>query len=141
MTTNRIKYVPGCLLAITLITACAGDDMLHETTEDTAERHGKMVEHSAPKPLIARIVDDFVARSGAQRDQVFIRRAESVTWGDPSLGCPEPGMAYPQVIVDGYWVELEHNGRLHDYRVDGSGNFKLCTQKNRRNPVPGGGAT
>ena len=120
--------------------ACAGDGSQGEKRSEPRETPRKMIQHNAPAALISQVTDDLVARTGAQRDQIFIRRAEAVTWNDGSLGCPEPGMAYPQVIVDGYWIELEHSGQIYDYRAGRGGQFKLCTQKNRMKPVPGGGA-
>jgi len=31
---------------------------------------------------------------------------DAVTWPDTSLGCPKPGMMYPQVLVEGVLVQL-----------------------------------
>ena len=42
------------------------------------------------------------------------------------LGCPLPGMVYPQVVVDGYQVIVEADGRTYDYRGSGVGKFRLC---------------
>ena len=40
---------------------------------------------------------------------------------NPGLGCPEPGLVYPQVITPGYQVLLEADGERFDYRVDEGG--------------------
>ncbi len=90
-----------------------------------------------PETLMNAIIDDAMARSNAGRTEMVVRRAAAVTWGDPSLGCPEPGMAYPQVVVGGFWVELEHAGRIYDYRATTRGDFKLCEQPTRTPGQPG----
>jgi hypothetical protein len=35
-----------------------------------------------------------------------VRKVQKTTWPDTSLGCPEEGMAYAQVTVDGYRIVL-----------------------------------
>jgi hypothetical protein len=73
------------------------------------------------------IVADAANRAGVTPDQVVVVSAESVTFPDGGLGCPEPGMAYTQMLVDGYKIVLEANGITYDYRGSGT-NFRLCTQ-------------
>lgn len=52
--------------------------------------------------------------------------AESVTWPDGSLGCPEPGQMYTQALVDGYQVIVEVGGTRYDYRVGSGTDVRLC---------------
>lgn len=65
-------------------------------------------------------------RTGAERQAVSVTRDEAVTWPDGSLGCPQPGMVYPQVLIDGYWVVLALGETSYDYRADERGRFLLC---------------
>ncbi len=51
-------------------------------------------------------------------DQVEIRSVEQREWSDSSLGCPEPGRAYMQVITPGYKVILFANGREYEYHTN-----------------------
>jgi len=81
----------------------------------------------APAALLERIRADVVQRSGATRQEVVIVRDEAVVWPDGSLGCPEPGVAYLQVQIDGYWVVAQVGDMRYDYRVDAEGRFRLCT--------------
>ena len=65
---------------------------------------------------------------------IYIVRAEQATWSDSSLGCPEPGMLYAQVLTTGIWLVLFHQGQEFDYRVtDNSG--ELCTQAQQQEPL------
>jgi hypothetical protein len=61
----------------------------------------------------------------APRD-VQLVSVEPVTWDDTSLGCPEPDMAYAQVIVEGWLVTLEAEGKVYTYHTDGMARFVLC---------------
>jgi hypothetical protein len=48
-------------------------------------------------------------------------RAESVEWPDASLGCPEAGKAYAQVITPGYRVVLRVGEREYELHTDQAG--------------------
>jgi hypothetical protein len=52
---------------------------------------------------------------------------EEVTWPDSSLGCPEPGMVYAQVLTPGYRFKLQSGGKLYEYHT-GKSVVKLCQQ-------------
>lgn len=54
-----------------------------------------------------------------------LKSIEARSWPDSSLGCPQPGMSYMQVITPGYIVLLEANGSVHEVHVAG-GNAVPC---------------
>ena len=66
-----------------------------------------------------RAVDDLVARLGVTREAVETVSVEAHTWSDASLGLPEPGMAYAQVLTDGFIVTLRSTGKTYVYHVAG----------------------
>ena len=51
-------------------------------------------------------------------DEVTALAVEAVEWPDSSLGCPEPGNAYLQVLTPGYRVVLEAGGQQVTYHTD-----------------------
>jgi hypothetical protein len=79
-----------------------------------------------PEAILDSILADAAQRSGVEAADIAVTRAESVTWSDGSLDCPEPGMSYTQALVDGYHVVLDADGEELDYRVTASGSFVLC---------------
>jgi hypothetical protein len=44
---------------------------------------------------------------------------ESVEWSDASLGCPEPGKSYAQVITPGYRIVLRVGEKEYELHTDG----------------------
>ena len=90
---------------------------------------------SAPAALVDRLRADLSRRTGVAAADILIVSARAMQWNDGSLGCPQPGMAYFQMIVDGYWVILEAQGRQYDYRTGQGGAFMLCE---RPPATPGG---
>jgi hypothetical protein len=87
-----------------------------------------------PAEFLEAVIADAADRAGVPTDRVHVIRAGSVQWRDGSLGCPEPGMMYMQMIVDGYRLEVEARGTTYDYRLDGQGHFVLCEQPGRQPP-------
>ena len=76
---------------------------------------------AAPDP-VAEAVRRFVATArGVDLAEVRFVTLEAVTWPDSSLGCPEPGQLYLQVLTPGYRVVVEVGGdplTVHTDRSD-----------------------
>jgi len=83
-----------------------------------------------PEGILSEIISDLVERSGSERADIQLVRAEAAVWDDGSLGCPEPGEFYIQILINGYWVVLEVEGVVYDYRVTDKGSFKMCKSGN-----------
>jgi hypothetical protein len=79
-----------------------------------------------PDDFVAMIVAHLSDDVGQPAAAVRVERVERVTWPDGALGCPEPGMAYTQALVDGYRVILTVGGQRYDYRVGRGGVFRRC---------------
>jgi hypothetical protein len=63
---------------------------------------------------------------GVPAEQVTVASLEAVEWSDGSLGCPEAGMAYIQVIVPGYRLVLDAAGAVLEYHTDTRGSVTYC---------------
>jgi hypothetical protein len=84
-----------------------------------------------PPELQEKITADLEARSGAPRATFTLVRAEPMIWSDGSLGCPQPGLFYTQVLEEGYWIVWQVDGREYDYRATQRGTFILCEKGTR----------
>lgn len=56
---------------------------------------------------------------GVEARALNVVAVEAVTWGDTSLGCPQPGMMYAQVMTPGWRVTVEHakEGKRYDVHM------------------------
>ena len=54
-------------------------------------------------------------------DEVSVVSFEAVEWPDASLGCPEPGMMYAQVVSPGYRFLLQAGGTEYEVHTDQTG--------------------
>jgi hypothetical protein len=56
----------------------------------------------------------------AQANEFTVVAIEPTQWSDSSLGCRKPGSMYAEVIMNGYTVVLERQGKRHQVNVAGS---------------------
>ena len=53
---------------------------------------------------------------------------QATEWRDASLGCPQPGYSYSQVITPGWRLQLQLDGRTVQYHTNQSGSVVVaCT--------------
>ncbi len=61
---------------------------------------------------------------------------EETDFGSPALGCPSPGLSYPQVMTHGYKIVITVNGTAYDYRASADGKILFqCTSAGGSAPV------
>lgn len=78
--------------------------------------------------MVGLAIADLAGRTGIDKTAISVVLVEEVVWSDGSHGCPQPGMAYTQVLTDGLRIVLEANGLLFDYRSGGLSEPALCVQ-------------
>ena len=81
----------------------------------------------APDPATPEgIAVQAVAKAtGAAPGDVSIQSAAAVDFRDASLDCPQPGMAYAQMITPGHKIMVVSKGELYDVRV-ARGQAMIC---------------
>jgi hypothetical protein len=79
---------------------------------------------------IAAAVADLSEKTGVPPAEITLVSVEAVEWSDSSLGCPQEGFMYAQVITPGYLIVLEANGEQFTYHTDQQGkSIVLCKDK------------
>ncbi len=68
--------------------------------------------------LAAEAIDDLAQRTGVDSASIQVIEASPQSWPDASLGCPQDGQLYAQVISDGYRIVLEAGGQRYAYHTD-----------------------
>lgn len=91
-------------------------------------------------PGMTRLVDmakaDLITRLGADKAQIEVLRAEYVTWPDSSLGCPQPGFQYLQVLSNGSRIQLKVDELVFNYHSGGNRPPSYCTKPGDKEPLP-----
>lgn len=86
-------------------------------------------------PVVTEVAADLAQRLAVPQEAITVVRAEAVVWPDAGLGCPQPGMAYAQVLVEGLQVVLEVDGQAYAYHGRSPDQMFLCGPTG---PVPPG---
>jgi hypothetical protein len=90
-------------------------------------------------PSVQQAMADLASRLGIDSTEITVVRVVEVDWPDGSLGCPQPGMAYRQVLTNGSFIQLQVNDQTYNYHSGGSRAPFLCTSKDEALPedLPG----
>jgi hypothetical protein len=91
------------------------------------ERNGRLylaedapVEESTEAERLAdRAIADLVDRLGVDAGQIVVERVTPTDFSDASLGVPEPGVIYAQVVTPGYVILLKANETVYEYHAAG----------------------
>lgn len=92
---------------------------------------GAPITGEAPREFVDKVIDDLASRNSIDRAAITVISDEAVEWKDGSLGCPQPGMVYPQVIISGYRIILGIGDGRYDYHLSDTGRFVLCEGRQR----------
>lgn len=77
---------------------------------------------STPAPEIeAEVVDFLAGELDVAAEELEVVSVEPVVWNDASLGCPEPGEVYAQVVTPGYRVVVRAGGTEYEVHTDETG--------------------
>jgi len=98
---------------------------------------GEQVSTTAiPREVRRAVVADAAKRFNVAESAVVLTSAEQVTWPDGSLGCPEPGRMYTQMLVEGFRVSAKTTEGELLYHTDSRGNVANCASgKPHQRPV------
>jgi hypothetical protein len=139
MRIHRTTFAAAVLLAALTLTACAteGSPMTPSETDGSAPSSRPPFLTSSPSPIgpsgapaevpaakWAAILADLSARDIVGEPTLI--SSERVEYSDGSLGCPAPGQAYTQSIVEGYRVVVRADDRVLDYRFGSGDEPRLC---------------
>ncbi len=112
-----------------------------ETTMPTPTPEATEVELPVNAQGVFRLAqEDLAGRLSIEVDQVGLVEVKAIEWSDASLGCPQPGMMYAQVITPGYRIVLTAMGKSYEYHTDTRQKVVYCEPQGAQ-PVLGGGST
>lgn len=95
-------------------------------------------------PLVKLAKDDLAAYKSIPASKIRFVSATETQFNDSSLGCPEPGMSYLQVITPGWSIKLAIGGDSYFYGA-ANGSVTRCDHppaviegQPAQPPLPGG---
>lgn len=97
---------------------------------------GKISLEPAMQRLVEQAKEDLATRISVDVQDIKTLRAENVTWRDSSMGCPEPGNQYMQVLTNGSRITLVAKKQIYHYHSGGNRPPFLCAKPSPNDPVP-----
>lgn len=80
-------------------------------------------------PAVRAAIADLAKQRAVDPSRISPLAVDAVEWPDASLGCPQPGRAYAQVITPGYRVTLGLDGQSFVYHTNRSGSAVILCQR------------
>ncbi|MEZ5499784.1 MAG: hypothetical protein R3E77_10195 [Steroidobacteraceae bacterium] len=100
-------------LSALLMIACSDESDAKGETRVIDSAGKPEAAESLPKDLAQRAARTLADDLGIPVDQVSVETIRAVDFRDSSLGCPQPGEAYMQVITPGYKITLRVGQAIH----------------------------
>lgn len=121
----------GCQPLLEANPAAADEPTVIATSTPTAAADVAEESMDTSAEIVQKAQEDLAARLDIPVDQVELREVRAVTWPDASLGCPEPGKVYAQMLQDGLLIRLSAGGELYFYHSGGGQDPFFCEQTNQ----------
>ncbi len=106
------RYLGLFLLAAALLSACS----LGANGKETSQAP-ELPEDLDSLVVLAKL--DLSLKTGLDLEKIDTVSVEQINFSDSSLGVPEPGVEYAQVVTPGLIIILEAGGKEYEYRASG----------------------
>lgn len=141
------------LIATLMLTACGAPPPLSQNASapeptqiakpteepETIMSETKPTAEATLSPELQPVADEAVTiltkTLDAPPEDVTILEIQRVEWSDASLGCPQPGMMYAQVITPGYLVKAEVDGEEQMVHMNEKGHGVVCPDEQAQPPA------
>jgi hypothetical protein len=81
------------------------------------------------QPAVDQAVQDAAGRLSVSAGDLRVDQVEARQWPDASLGCPQPGLLYSQIVTPGFLIVISStSGRQLEYHADSRGRVVLCKE-------------
>lgn len=123
------------LLTVLALSACGPTPSPSPTPPAEAEVAPSPTRPSGVHPVTAAVLH-LSAELDVATERIEIVSARTVEWPDTSLGCPQPGEAYAEVITPGYAIVLEAQGKRFEVHTDETGDQIIICEETELESTP-----
>lgn len=124
---DRSAVLKSSLLLLILLSGACHSGMDTELTGDNVKMPDKE-NNTASSNLVQQAKADLAKRLNVAPSEITLVEMREITWRDGSLGCPQPGMRYKQVLVNGSQIRLEVGGKSFHYHSGGGRGPFYCAR-------------
>jgi hypothetical protein len=124
-----MNYKKSCVaVAIAVITgACSAPADIGNGPKTVTLDGDVQTMSSEHSPIADLAVQTLAEEMNIPISNIEVDTVRTIEWRDGSIGCPEPGVAYAQVITPGHKITLRVDGQLH-FVHEANGRAAVCRQ-------------
>lgn len=114
--------------AVVIVLAGCSDESVEREREDIlfVEGQGSADQLGEEQRNVAKLAIETLAKElNVPGDEILVDTIRAVQWRDSSIGCPQPGRSYLQVITPGHKITLRVAGQVHVVH-EANGRAMLC---------------
>jgi len=120
----RLHSIPLAAFVAATLAAC---NTVSAGTEAAPSVSAAAPAPAAENPVAVLAIDALAAELKIPRNEITVDSISAVDWPDSSVGCPQPGRAYLQVITPGHRIVLRAKGGVHVVH-EAKGRAFVCSQ-------------
>ena len=109
-----------------LAVACGGPINSSNNATPTASPVPTVSVPPGAEPAVAAAKADAAGRTGTKESDWQVIELSPRDWPDTSLGCPQPGKAYAQVVTPGYLIKLAGANQRFEYHSGRANQLVFC---------------
>lgn len=114
-TFKSLRVMTGLIsILLILLSGCGALQALQPTPTPNIN-----VDEEESQKFIMRAKAELSRQEGMNPDDIQLVNIEFTEFSDASLGVPEPGVDYAQVITPGYVIILQHRGETYEFHAAG----------------------
>jgi hypothetical protein len=110
---STYKIMFWIIISLVLFTGCGGESDPVET--EPPQPFAELPKEN--RKYVMRAVAELSKQKNIDPNTVELVSLEFTEFSDASLGVPEPGETYAQVITPGYIIILEHEGKQYEFHA------------------------
>lgn len=124
-----MRLLPGLAAAVSFLLVACSPEVGDASESRTVTPEGTVGDLSdADRSVAALAMETLAAHLNIPMDSIRVDTVRAVEWPDSSLGCPQPGEAYLQVITPGHRITLRVDGNLH-FVHEANGRAFVCVRR------------
>jgi len=121
-----MRLAMGLALIVSVLTACASGAT--SSTPITPRQGASPVVPPESAAAVDAAMADAANHLGVSTDALRLEQVQVREWSDSSLGCPQPGQLYSQVVTPGYLIVITSGSRQLEYHTDERTRVTLCRE-------------
>jgi len=137
---HQIAIIYSTLLAISLVGCTRSVELTVLPTDQTMQSYTPasvtdqvespdVIIPPVAIPMVQITALDLAARWDLPVEEIILVHMEQMEWPDASIGCPEEGYDYAQVITPGYRITFKVDSQLVEYHTNIASYYVLCSSE------------